>query len=238
MEKQNGNTSIGSSIRKIRKARKYSQKEFSEILDCSTTQISNIERGLAIPTFKRVMSFSNKFYIPLSESLGKCKEENESVRQDIKVLSMETDRNRVLTVLKTLEYYKELLHQYNNATTLSDEEYESGYIDYTSAARYIKKIRESKNIPVNVMAKKLGINVNSYRNIESDNGCASIGKYIEIAEELNVPIDFLFQDSVKNKEAVIEYYTEKVYDNAPYKEDAMIKEITEAIMFIMKKYDM
>ncbi len=236
MEKENGNTRIGNCMRRIRKSRKYTQKEFGEILDCSTTQVSNIERGIAVPTFKRVMSFANKFDIPLMEILGRNDEKSKKTTQEINVLTMENDRNRVLNVLKVLEYYKELLHESKNDK--SDEEYENGFIDYSAAARQIRKTRESKNIPLNVMAKKINININSYRNIESDNGCASIGKYMEIADELEVPIDYLFQDSIKNKEEVINYYTGKVFDDIPFKENAMIKEITEAIMFIMKKYDM
>lgn len=58
---------FGLRLRAIRSARKMSQEQFAELLDISVDFLSLIERGINVPSFENLETFSAQLGIPVSE---------------------------------------------------------------------------------------------------------------------------------------------------------------------------
>ena len=58
---------FGLRLRSIRAARKLSQEQFAEVLDISVDFLSLIERGVNVPSFENLETFSTQLGIPVSE---------------------------------------------------------------------------------------------------------------------------------------------------------------------------
>ena len=58
---------FGLRLKSIRSARKMSQEQFAELLDISVDFLSLIERGINVPSFENLATFSSQLGIPVSE---------------------------------------------------------------------------------------------------------------------------------------------------------------------------
>lgn len=63
-----------------------------------------------------------------------------------------------------------------------------------------------------------------------------MSSYMKIADELDVSVDYIFDKSLRNKEAVSREYIRQIFDDIDEKEKAMLKRLAEAIREIFDIY--
>ena len=88
---------IGLKVQALRKAQNMTQEELSEITGVSWRTISNLERGLALPTLKLIYDLSQHFNISIDEFLG-------NRIQTAKTISRLKLEQEVTESIKTLNY--------------------------------------------------------------------------------------------------------------------------------------
>ncbi|CAO3372181.1 helix-turn-helix domain-containing protein [Azospirillum argentinense] len=93
---------FGLRLRAIRKARGLTQEQFAELLDRTTEAVSNMERGVSLPSVETLIRLSENLGIPLRELADAL---DPAVNANSKRLALESalaDRARQLT-LRDLE---------------------------------------------------------------------------------------------------------------------------------------
>lgn len=58
---------FGLRLRAIRKARNLTQEQFAELLDRTTEAVSNMERGVSLPSVETLIRLSEKLGVPLRD---------------------------------------------------------------------------------------------------------------------------------------------------------------------------
>lgn len=230
---------IAENLRKIRKEKSFTQKKLVDNFEFSEVQISNIECNKSNPRTKTLINMANSLDVPLSKIVDK------GYRRDCKNISNyekwlgDLSSSRTLLLLKILEEIKEKIREYNleknNHESMVAEE-----IDYGAVGKSIASLREKKKLDQHTMSKRMfkrsGMKEGTYRNIESNNGTVSISSYMEIADELDVSVDYIFDKSLHNKEAVSREYIRLIFDNIDEKEKGMLKKMAEVIREILDMY--
>ena len=64
----------------------------------------------------------------------------------------------------------------------------------------VREARKNRQLTMRELAERIGVSENFLARIESDNGRPGLGTVIKICNELKVSMDFLFQDSLIEKE--------------------------------------
>lgn len=227
---------IGSNLKQIREQKKITQRELSEGMNCSEVHISNLERSMTNPSTKTIINMANSLNVPLSSIVMQNAEKDEGIEKYRGIFG-ELNSARTMYVLKMVYEIRKVLFEYKNESEQKCEMVEEE-IDYKTLGENIEQLREERNISRSIMAKRMGMNEGTYRNIENNNGRASMDKYMEIAEELNVPIDYLFNESIINKEMVSMEYIRKIFEGTDDREKQVLKEISQIIYKILKGHDM
>lgn len=88
---------IAENIKKIRKAKKMSQKELSEVLNVSTVSIWKWENGTAIPDATYLYDMSKLFGVSMDTFLGQYSFEEKSQRKEKKIIE------KIKTLIDELE---------------------------------------------------------------------------------------------------------------------------------------
>ena len=70
MERNNNLLSLGLKVQALRKSQNMTQEDLAEITGVSWRTISNLERGLALPTLKLIYDISQYFNIGMDELLN------------------------------------------------------------------------------------------------------------------------------------------------------------------------
>lgn len=225
---------IGKNLRKLRGEKKITQRQLSEEMNCSEIFISNLEREVTNPSMKTIVNMVNSLNVPLSTILSGEDRNNTTPCQE---LFNDLSSPKTACVLRMLYDIKKHLIEYENYMA-GKENLVAEEIDYEALGQNIERLREEKNLSKVTMAKRLGINEGVYRNIESNNGRASVDRYMEIAEELNVPIDCLFEKSLANKEEISKNYINKIFEDLDDRETQVIKEIAQVVYKILRGHNM
>ena len=97
MEEEEIKKEVGKTIKFLRKKKKISQTELSEILDVTVASVSRWEAGISIPSFTTLYDISNLFEVSIDELLGKYAYKNESRIEEIYVL------DKIKKLIKELE---------------------------------------------------------------------------------------------------------------------------------------
>lgn len=226
-------TDIGKSLKRIRTEKKITQRKLSEEMNCSEIYISNVERELTNPSLKSVLNMVNTLDVPLSTMVDENFSIDESVYGEYSGLFNDLNSDRTLCILKMLNEIKKNLKEYTDIVN-EKQDMVAEDIDYKALGNNIEKLREEKNISKSTMAKRLGMNESVYRNIESNNGRASINKYMDIAEKLDVPVDCLFEESLSNKEIVAKHYINEIFSGLDSREKQVISELAQVIYRILR----
>lgn len=230
---------IAARLKKIRKEKSLTQRNLVDNFDFSEVQISNIECKKSVPRTKTFINMANSLDVPLSRIVDKSYDVNNKKLADYERWFGDLSSLRTLLLLKILEAIKEKLREYNIEKS-SKEHMMAEEIDYGSVGKSIVKLREGKHLDQHTMSKRMekraGMKEGTYRNIESNNGTASMSSYMKIADELDVSVDYIFDKSLRNKEAVSREYIRQIFDNIDEKEKAMLKRIAEAIREIFDIY--
>lgn len=230
---------IAANLKEIRKEKSLTQKNIVDNFDFSEVQISNIECNKSIPRTKTLINIANSLDVPLSKIVDKSYGTNNKKILDYERWLGDLSSPRTLLILKILEEIKEKMQEYNieknNMEHMVAEE-----IDYGSVGQSIVKLRERKKLDQHTMSKRMkkrsGMKEGTYRNIESNNGTASMSSYMEIADELDVSVDYIFDKALHNKEAVSGEYIRRVFDNIDEKERRILKRMAEVIKEIFDTY--
>jgi transcriptional regulator with XRE-family HTH domain len=224
---------IGKSIKKLREARNISQHDFSEMCDCSESHISNIERNQTSFSTKSFIKAVNVLKVPMNLVLEEEFIYNEDVRKKYMEIVDKYEIEKSLCVLRCIKLVEDEITKFNELK----KEKDSKDIDFNKVGNRIKTLRKEKNITVATMAKYLGVNEKSYKNIESNNSCASITKYLKIAKKFEVPLDYIFEDSIINKEYILSHYIEDIYkkDRMDIKRTESVSKLFVQIMDILDK---
>lgn len=227
---------IGKNLKKIREKKKITQRKLSEDMNCSEVHISNLERDMVNPSTKTIINMANSLNVPLS-SIVNSEGENIDEFQEYRGIFGELNSTRTMYILKMLYEVKRVLLEYRYER---ERKYDmmAEEIDYKALGENIEQLREEKNISRTIMAKRTGMKEGTYRNIENNNARASMDKYMEIAEELHVPIDYLFNASLVNKEMVSKEYLHKIFSDTDSREKQILIEISQIIYKILKGHDM
>lgn len=230
---------IGENLKKIRSEKKLTQRELSDDVDCSEVYISNIERELAAPSAKTIVSMANSLNVPLASIVDrKCEYTGNGKPYDNIFGDLSLPRTVYLLKMvyevknKILEY-----ERYKEKKRAMVAEGEQALIDYKSLGETIVRLRMEKELPRTVMAKRLKMKLGTYRNIENNNAVASMDKYMEIASELNVPIDYIFQNSLENKAEISREYIRRIFNGLNDRERRMLTEIARKLSMVFNEYD-
>lgn len=230
---------IAANLKEIRKEKSFTQKKLVDNFDFSEVQISNIERSKSNPRTKTLINMANSLDVPLSKIVDKSYGNNIGSIKDYEKWLGDLSSPRTLLLLKILEDIKEKVREYNKEKKVR-EQMVAEEIDYGAVGQNIVKLRERKKLDQHAMSKRMlkrsGMKEGTYRNIESNNGTVSISSYMEIAKELDVSVDYIFDKSLSNKEAVSKEYIRLVFDDIDEKEKIMLKKIAEAIWEVLDKY--
>ena len=229
---------IAARLKEIRKEKSMTQRNIVDNFEFSEVQISNIECKKSIPRTKTLINMANSLDVPLSRIVDKSYETDKKMaayeRWFGDLSSMQT-----LLILKILEDIKEKLQEYNIEKN-NKEHMVAEEIDYGSVGKSIVKLREGKHIDQHTMSKRIekraGIKEGTYRNVESNNGTVSMSSYMEIANELDVSVDYIFDKALHNKEAVSREYIRRIFDNIDEKEKVMLKRLAEVIREVFEMY--
>lgn len=230
---------IAARLKEIRKEKSLTQRNLVDNFDFSEVQISNIECKKSVPRTKTLINMANSLDVPLSRIVDKSYEADKIKMEVYESWFGDLSSLRTLLLLKILEDIKENLREYNIEKN-NKEHMVAEEIDYGSVGKSIVKLREGKHLDQHTMSKRMekrvGMKEGTYRNIESNNGTASMSSYMEIADELDVSVDYIFDKVLHNKEAVSREYIKRIFDNADEKEKLMLKRLAEVIREIFDMY--
>lgn len=223
---------IGRNLKRIREEKNITQRKLSEYMNCSEVHISNLEREMANPSMKMLINIANSLNVPLGEIMsGKSEIKKDMTEYERMIGNLSSIR--AISILKMLYDIKKHLSEYL-CQCEKKEDMVAEEIDYKALGNNIEELREEKHISKAVMAKRVRMNEGTYRNIESNNSTASVDKYMEIANELHVPIDFLFDESLTNKEIISREYIRKIFEKSEGKEKQILEELAQVIYKILK----
>ena len=230
---------IASNLKEIRKEKSLTQRNIVDNFDFSEVQISNIERKKSNPRTKTLVNMANSLDVPLSKIVDKGYETDNKRLSDYERWLGDLSSLRTLLILKILEDIKEKIYEYNVEKS-NKEHMVAEEIDYGSIGQNIAKLREGKNLDQHTMSKRMlkrsGMKEGTYRNIESNNGTVSMSSYMEIARELDVSVDYIFDKALHNKEAVSREYIRRIFDDIDEKEKGMFKRLAEVMREIFDMY--
>ena len=230
---------IAANLKEIRKEKSLTQRNLVDNFEFSEVQISNIERKKSLPRTKTLINMANSLDVPLSKIVDKSYVADNKNILDYERLLGDLSSLRTLLILKILEDIKEKIHEYN-LEKINKEHMIAEEIDYGAVGQNIAELREKKRLDQHTMSKRMlkrsGMKEGTYRNIESNNGTVSMSSYMEIAEELDVSVDYIFDKALHNKEAVSREYIRRIFDNIDEKEKGMLKSMAKVIKEVFDAY--
>lgn len=106
-------------------------------------------------------------------------------------------------------------------------------INFQKLGKRINTARNKKNLSLKKLAEKLGIETGSLANIESGNAAPSTELLFSIADTLNVPVDYLLADSLKNQKTAIDYMIHDLFVTAPAPHRKRLAAMSKALLEVM-----
>lgn len=106
-------------------------------------------------------------------------------------------------------------------------------INLQKLGKRINTARNKRNITIRHMACKLGIEPGSLANIESGSVAPSTELLFSIADILNVPVDYLLTDSLKNQTAAIDYMIHDMFVTIPDPQRKKLADMAKALLDVI-----
>lgn len=97
-------------------------------------------------------------------------------------------------------------------------------INYSLLGKNIKQCRLEKHLSYKELFHLSNVSEKTLRNIESGNSGISITNLISISNALNVSIDYLLMDSLKNKTTAIQFMLSHVFEGLTSEETEILTE--------------
>lgn len=108
-------------------------------------------------------------------------------------------------------------------------------IDFQKLGKRIHYARTKKGFDQKQLSELLGIEPGSLANIESGNSAPSTDLLFSLSAVLNVPVDYLLMDSLKNKDAVIDYMIDDLFVSATAPQKKRLLTIANALLDAMEE---
>lgn len=103
--------SIGSNIRKYRKAQKLRQQDLAEMVDVSVNYIGMIERGEKLPSLETLIAIINTLKVSADMVLADVIDTGYKTKESLLSEKLDTlprrERNRIYNVVKAMIQYEE-----------------------------------------------------------------------------------------------------------------------------------
>lgn len=97
-------------------------------------------------------------------------------------------------------------------------------IDYVLLGKNIQKCRLDKQLSYKELFQLSHISIKTLRNIESGNSYISLTNLIIISNALNVSMDYLLMDSLKNKSCAIHFMLDHAFEGLTIEEADVLTE--------------
>ena len=110
-------------------------------------------------------------------------------------------------------------------------------IDYVLLGKNIKKCRLDKHLSYKELFRLSHISIKTLRNIESGNSCISISNLIIISNILDVSVDYLLIDSLKNKSCAIHFMLSHAFEGLTNAEIDILTETGHMIKQQLIKFE-
>lgn len=108
-------------------------------------------------------------------------------------------------------------------------------INLQKLGKRINTARTKQNISIKSLASMIGIEAGSLANIESGCVAPSTELLFSIADALDVPIDYLLADSLKNRKAAIDYIINDTFVSLPPPQRKRLADMAKALLDIMNR---
>lgn len=91
----------------------------------------------------------------------------------------------------------------------------SRVIDISKLGRRLNEARTRRGLTIRQLADMIAVEKGSLANIESGNAAPSVELLFSLANALEVPMDYLVADSLKNKRVAVDYMINDILAGAP-----------------------
>lgn len=216
----------------IQKQSKKSQEELSVGLNCTASHISNVKNGKSTFSLDKTLQLLNQYEYCIEDYVKSRSELKRHIEGEYREWKQDIDAELLFPLLLQIEVMVKFNH----------EKPEEEYPDLICTERTkkisenIRRLRMERGISIKEMCKQLNLKETSYRNIENSSNRTTIDNYVRIAEVLNVPLTLLLNDSLKNKEALLDYRFEKVFSKLNFLEKREMMKMMQDMIEVLKKY--
>lgn len=216
----------------IQKESKKSQEELSVDLDCTASHISNVKNGKSKFSLDKTLQLLNKYEYCIEDYLESENKMKRYREEEYKEWKQGIDVELLLLLLAQIE----IMIKFNHEKT----EEKSQHLVYVERIKKISEniyhLRIERGISIKEMCKQLNVKETTYQNIENGSNRTTIDNYAHIAKILNVPLTLLLNDSLKNKEALVDYRLEKIFSKMNFIEKREMKKMMGEVLEVFKKY--
>jgi len=110
-------------------------------------------------------------------------------------------------------------------------------INYVLLGKNIRKCRLDKHLSYKELNRLSNISIKTLRNIETGNSNVSISNLIIISNVLNVSVDYLLIDSLKNKSGAIHFMLGHAFEGLTNEESNVLTETGHMLKKQMIKFE-
>ncbi len=107
-------------------------------------------------------------------------------------------------------------------------------IDYEALGKRVKERRVINKLSQEELATRIGVSIQHVSNIENNRTKISLEKLVDLANELNVTVDFLLCDSVTAARPVLEQEISRILEKETEAELRMIPELLRELHYYKK----
>lgn len=106
-------------------------------------------------------------------------------------------------------------------------------IEQQKLGKRVNEVRNKKKLSIAQLAAAIGVETGSLANIESGNASPSSELLFSLAEALEVPVDYLVADSLRNKSVVVDYMMYDMLVSVPGPKREQLINMVKAILSVV-----
>lgn len=214
---------LGNNIKRLRKSRKMTQQDLSQILHVSQQTIGAWETNRVIPGSDTLLTLSDFFGVPTDQLLGREKLNSNNVNiLYINIKNLATERDISLAQIeRDLHFSNGLISSWKNSQASQDKlsalaDYFNVSVDYilgrdtdvssdNTLRLNIIKLRESYGLSQNELAQRIGIHNSCICKIENGTRRVSTSELNKFSKIFNVSADYLLGNDTKCNNSHADY---------------------------------
>lgn len=244
MNNDNYKMIIGKNIKKGRIERNMTQAALAEKVGLSADFIGRVERGEKGIEMNNLIKIANELEVSLSELTNENAYYDFIAGEDKKVIGSENRifgnmaENKAYAFLKMMKTIKEAVIEYEreveNDSYVGDGEKNHYHIEDGR----LKELYKMANLSSEKLAKKLEKTPSHIYNIQSNNAMGATKTYMEMCNELSIPMDILFAENLKNKTVACIELEKGLYKDLTYREEKIIRDSVNFFAAILKNQNL